>query len=307
MLSVTSAFARSTPREAPGFEDVTSWLNIEAAIGPVTLRGRVSLVNFWTYSCIYVLRTLSYLRRWDAEYGPAGLQIVGVHTPEFQFEHVRQNVEGAARELGIRYPVAQDNSYRTWRAWGNRAWPSFYLVDREGRIVMLREGEGHSLELEQAIRGLLGFSGGIERRPEDDTDLSRVRSQEIYFGGLHPTPQEAAQYPRRGEGAYAFSQTGPSLNRYELEGQWERDEEPLVLRSAAGRMRMRYFAAKVHLVAAATDAAPVRVRSGAGPWRSIEIGRPKLYTVVNGDAYAEQVMEIEAVSPGLALYSVTFG
>jgi thiol-disulfide isomerase/thioredoxin len=307
-LLATPGSTRAAMEEAPWFDGIDGWLNTEAPMGPAALRGRVTLVNFWTYTCIYVLRTLPYLRRWDAEYGSAGLQVVGIHTPEFGFEHLRQNVEASVRELGIRYPVGQDNSYQTWRAWGNRAWPSFYLVDRDGGIVMLREGEGHGFELEQAIRGLLGLSPAETRRhPGDDMDLSRIRSPEVYFGALHPTPQVAAQSPRRGEGIYTFSQTGPRLNRYELEGRWGREEEPLVLRSGQGRMRMRYSAAKVHLVAGATDAAPVRVRSGAGAWRNVQIGRPKLYTVVDGDAYAEQVMDIEAVSPGLALYSATFG
>jgi thiol-disulfide isomerase/thioredoxin len=307
-LPATPGFALSAAGKAPGFARIDSWLNTEAAVGPAALRGRVTLVNFWTYSCIYVLRTLPYLRRWNEEYGPAGLQVIGIHTPEFGFEHLRRNVEDAVRELGIRYPVGQDNSYETWRAWGNRAWPAFYLLDRDGRIVMLREGEGYAFELERAIRGLLGLSPAETRRhPGEDMDLSRIRSPEMYFGALHPTPQEATQSPRRGEATYAFSETGPRLNRYELDGRWVREEEPLILRSAPGRMRMRYSAAKVHLVAAAMDAAPLRVRSGVGPWHSIEIGRPKLYTVVDGDAYGEQVMEIEAVSPGLALYSATFG
>jgi thiol-disulfide isomerase/thioredoxin len=293
---------------APGFDGIGSWLNTEAATGPPAPRGRVTLVNFWTYTCIYVLRTLPYLRRWNQEYGPAGLQIVGIHTPEFGFEHLRPNVEQSVRELGIRYPVGQDNGYATWRAWGNRAWPSFYLLDRDARLVMVREGEGHGFEMEQTIRGLLDLSPAETRRhPGEDMDLSRIRSPEMYFGALHPTPQEAAQSPRPGEGTYAFSRTGPRLNRYELDGRWVREKEPLVLRSGPGRMRMRYSAAKVHLVAGATEAGPVRARTGTGPWRGIEIGRPKLYTVVDGDTYGEQVLEIEAAAPGLALYSATFG
>lgn len=217
-------------------------------------------------------------------------------------------MEQSVRELGIRYPVGQDNGYATWRAWGNRAWPSFYLLDRDGGLVMLREGEGHGFEMEQVIRGLLDLSPAeTRRRPSEDMDLSRIRTPEMYFGALHPTPQEAVQSPRLGEGTYAFSQTGPRPNRYELDGRWVREEEPLVLRFSPGRMRMRYSAAKVHLVARAPEAAPVRARTGTGLWRSVEIGRPKLYTVVDGDTYGEQMLEIEVAAPGLALYSATFG
>ena len=265
-------------------------------------------MNFWTYSCIYVLRTLPYLKRWHEEYAPAGLQLVGIHTPEFAFEHLRPNVEHAVREFGIRYPVGQDNGYRTWRAWGNRAWPSFYLLDREARIVMLREGEGHAMEMEQTIRELLGLPPEVPpRQPPDDMDLSRVGTPEMYFGALHPTPQEPGQSPRRGEATYAFSAAGPRLNRYELEGSWTREGETLVLRSERGRLRLRYSAAKVHFVAAAADGATVRVRSGAEEWRSIRIGWPALYTIVDGTRYADQLVELEAMSPGLTLYSATFG
>ena len=114
--------ARAAAQAAPPFL-VDQWLNAAAPLDAAALRGKVGVVNFWTYSCINALRTLHYLKRWDEEYAPAGLRLVGIHTPEFAFEHLRPNVEHAVRELGIRYPVGQDNGYRTWRAWGNRAWP----------------------------------------------------------------------------------------------------------------------------------------------------------------------------------------
>ena len=249
---------------APPFP-VEEWLNAAAPLDASALRGKVGVVNFWTYSCIYVLRTLPYLKRWHEEYAPAGLQLVGIHTPEFAFEHLRSNVEHAVREFGIRYPVGQDNGYRTWRAWGNRAWPSFYLLNRDARIVMLREGEGYAMEMERTIRELLGLPPEVPpRQPPDDMDLSRVGTPEMYFGALHPTPQEPGQSPRLGEATYAFSASGPRLNRYELEGSWTREGETLVLRSDRGRLRLRFSAAKVHFVAAAADGATVRVRSGGG-------------------------------------------
>ena len=299
--------ARAAAPAAPPFL-VDQWLNAAAPLDAAALRGKVGVVNFWTYSCINALRTLPYLKRWHEEYAPAGLRLVGIHTPEFAFEHLHTNVDRAVRELGIRYPVGQDNGYRTWRAWNNRAWPAFYVLDRETRVAMVREGEGHAVDMERAIRGLLGLSPALApRQPPDDMDLSRIGSPELYFGALHPTPQEPAQSPRRGDADYAFGRTGPRLNRYELDGRWAREEEALTLRSDRGRVRMRYAAAKVHLVAAATDGAPVHVRSGAEEWRSVRIGWPALYTVVDGTTYTEQVVELEATAPGLALYSATFG
>ena len=293
---------------APDFVGIDGWINTPAPLSVAGLRGKVVLVDFWTYSCINCRRTVPYLNRWQAEYGPRGLQVVGIHTPEFSFERMRRNVEASVREFGILYPVGQDNDRRTWRAWSNQAWPAFYLLDREGRVVLLREGEGHAREMEGAIRGLLGLSGPFQPRPGDDPDLSRIRSPEVYFGSMHPTPQERGQSPRTGEATYAFGTgAGPRLNRYELDGTWARGEEELVLRSARGGMRLRFSAARLHLVAAATEAVPLRVRADGGEWRVIEIGRPTLYTLLEGEAYGEHLVEIEAPRPGLSLFSATFG
>lgn len=202
-LIATAGFAtaagvtQAQPVPAPMLPGIGNWLNAAPGFDPAALRRRATLVNFWTYSCINARRTLPYLRRWDAEYGQAGFQLLGIHTPEFGFEHDRGHVEQALGELGVRFPVAQDNGYRIWRAWSNRAWPAFYLLDGEGRVVMRCEGEGHSRAMEAAIRGLLGLAP--RNQPGEDADLSRIGSPEIYFGATHPTPQDPAQATARAE------------------------------------------------------------------------------------------------------------
>jgi thiol-disulfide isomerase/thioredoxin len=299
--------ARRAP--APEFVGIDGWLNTAEPLTVASLRGKVVLVDFWTYSCINCRRTVPYLNRWQAEYGPYGLQVVGIHTPEFGFERARHNVEDAVREFGIRYPVGQDNGFRTWRAWSNRAWPAFYLLDRDGQIVLLREGEGYARELEGAIRALLGLaSSGSVGRPDDDPDLSRIRTPEIYFGSQHPTPQDRAQSPHRGEAVYAFRPgEGPQLNQYQLDGTWSREEEALVLRSARGGVRLRFSAAKLHLVAAAPQGTRLRFTVDGGPAQTIEVGRPTLYTLLEGTTYGEHLLAFDAETPGLSLFSVTFG
>jgi len=174
---------------------------------------------------------------------------------------------------------------------------------------LLREGEGHARELEGAIRALLGLApAGTVARPGDDPDLSRIRTPEIYFGSLHPTPQDHAQSPRSGEAAYAFRQAeDPELNEYQLDGTWAREAEALVLRSLRGGLRVRFSAAKLHLVAAAPQAAPLRVRVDGGAPQTIEVGRPTLYTLLDGETYGEHLVEFEAETPGLSLFSATFG
>ncbi|MBK1659632.1 redoxin family protein [Paracraurococcus ruber] len=290
---------------APDFVGLDGWLNAEAAPTLAGLRGKVVLVDFWTYSCINCRRTVPYLNRWQAEYSAAGLQVLGIHTPEFSFERRRPNVEAAVREFGIRYPVGQDNGFQTWRAWGNRAWPAFYLLDRDGRIVLLREGEGHARELEAAIRALLGLPGAAAHRG-DDPDLSGVQSPEIYFGAIHPTPQDRAQSPRRGEAAYTFLASRPRRDQYQLDGTWAR-EEGLVLRSLAGALRLRFSAAKLHLVAGAAQPTALRVRVDGSAPNTVEVGRPTLYTLLDGDTYGEHLLELEVEGPGLSLFSATFG
>ncbi len=298
-----------TGRAAPEFAGLDGWINTNGPVTVAGLRGEAVLVNFWTYSCINCRRTVPYLNRWQAEYGPLGLRVIGIHTPEFGFERVRRDVEMSTREFGIQYPVGQDNGFQTWRAWNTGAWPTFYLLDRDGRIVLTREGEGHAQELEGAIRGLLGLArGGAARHPGEDPDLSRIRTPEMYFGSTHDTPQDRAQSPRRGEAVYAFDQTaGPELNQYQLNGAWSRQEESLVLRSPRGGLRLRFSAAKLHLVAAAAQTAALRVRVDGGDVRAIEVGRPTLYTLFDSDSYREHLLELETDMPGLSLFSATFG
>jgi thiol-disulfide isomerase/thioredoxin len=303
-----SGFAQSG-RTAPAFSNLDPWINATAPITIAGLQGKIVLVNFWTYSCINSRRPMVYLKRWQTEYGPLGLQVIGIHTPEFRFEHARPNVEAYVREEGISWPVAQDNDFRTWDAWENEAWPGFYLVDRKGRIVLSRVGEDHAGEIESAIRNLLDLpSTGTVGRPGDDPDLSGIGTPEMYFGAEHPTPQDNRQSPRLGEARYAFTQADPpDLNRYSLDGVWSRQGQQLVLRSAGGGLRLRYSAADLYLVAAAAESATLHIRVDGRERPAVEVNWPTLYTLVSGETYGEHLLEFESDTPGLTLYSATFG
>jgi len=307
-LAMMAGLARSG-RAAPAFTELNGWINTDAPITLDGLRGKVVLVNFWTYSCINSRRPMVYLKRWQTEYGPLGLQVIGIHTPEFRFEHARANVETYVREEGISFPVAQDNDFHTWNAFGNDAWPGFYLLDRDGRLVLSRLGEDNAHEIEMTIRNQLHLpSTGMVGRPGDDPDLSGIGSPELYFGTKHPTPQDRSQSPRPGEARYSFDQAmNPAFNRYLLDGTWSREEEPLVLRSARGRLRLSFSAADLHLVAGAPETAALRIRLDGGAPSAVEVNRPTLYTLVHGAPYREHMLELEADTPGLALFSVTFG
>jgi thiol-disulfide isomerase/thioredoxin len=307
-FAMTTGCARSGS-PAPAFEGLGGWMNTSAPITLDALRGNVVLVNFWTYSCINSRRPMVYLKRWHTEYGPLGLRVIGIHTPEFRFEHARSNVEAYVREAGITFPVALDNDFRTWEAWGNDAWPGFYLLDRQGRIVLSRLGEDHAHEIETAIRTLLQLpSTETVGRPGDDPDLSRIGSPELYFGAKHPTPQDSRQSPRPGAVRYSFDQTPrPDLGQYALDGEWSREGEQLVLRSARGGLRLRYSAADLHLVAAAPETSALRIHLDGREMPAVEVSWPTLYTLVRDEPYGEHLLEFETGTPGLTLFSATFG
>jgi hypothetical protein len=146
------------------------------------------------------------------------------------------------------------------------------------------------------------------QHPADDADLSRIGTPEIYFGFLHPTPQDRAQSPRRGKATYAFAQpSGPRLNQYQLNGIWERGEEALVLRSTRGSVRVRFSAAKLYLIAGSPQPATVHLSLDAGGERAIEVSTPTLYTLIDGDSYGEHLLQLECARPGFSLFSATFG
>src|SRR3954470_16513827 len=182
--------ATRSPSEAGGLPDYGAapqlhpdgaWINSK----PLTLmqlRGKVVLVDFWTYSCINCLRTLPHLKAWDAAYGKDGLVILGVHTPEFAFEHVSSNVRAAVKRLGVRYPVVQDNRFKTWDNYANEYWPAEYLIDKQGRIRHTHFGEGEYGRTEQLIRSLLGDSGGATAPSEPDETPTGVMTPESYLG-----------------------------------------------------------------------------------------------------------------------------
>lgn len=306
-LATLSSRAQSSETR-PDFIGIDGWIN-SGPMSLASLRGSVVLVNFWTYSCINSRRPMVYLKRWHDEYGPQGLRVIGIHTPEFRFEHDRSNVGTYIRQAGLRFPVGLDSTYATWNAFDNEAWPGFYLLDRSGRVVLVREGEDHAHELERAIREALGLAVSEPiGQPGDDPDLSRIGTPETYFGARHPTPQDIRQSPRLGAATYAFARpSGPEPNEYILDGTWSRQDERLILSSARGAVRFRYSAAKLYMVAGSGHAATLRVRIDGTEKPPVEIGWPTLYTIVDGNTYGEHLLELEADTPGLTLYSTTFG
>ena len=288
------------------------WLNSE----PLTageLRGRVVLVDIWTYSCVNWLRTLPYVRAWAERYRDRGLVVVGVHCPEFGFEHDLDNVRRAVGELGVGYPVVIDNDFAIWQSLANRYWPAVYLVDRDGRIRFHHFGEGNYEETELAIQQLLGVdedtvsvdAGGLAEAADWDT----LRTGETYVG--------------HGRGAGRVDSPAQlALNHWALSGDWAIEEESAVLGAAGGSVTFRFHARDLNLVLAPpTPGAPVRftvLLDGRPPGDDHgldvnELGdgtvdEPRMYQLVRQRGGAtERAFEITFLDAGVRAYVFTFG
>jgi len=290
--------------DAPEFVGIRGWLNSD----PLTLaalRGKVVLIDFWTYSCVNCLRTLPHVRSWDERYRSSGLVIVGVHTPEFAFERVPENVRSNARRLGVAYPVALDPGYGTWNAWGNRYWPAKFLIDAEGRVRYAHFGEGEYDVTEEAIRSLLADRGARPPSPgAGEPDLSPT-------GKL--TPESYLGYERLAR--YAGGKIRPGrVQRYlppvvladdELAygGSWTVEGEHATAGPGA-RILMRYTARDVYLVVTGKG----RIESLVDGKREAvtRIAGDRLYTLVERPSVASHHLELR-FTPGLAAYAFTFG
>ena len=288
---------------APELRGITEWLNSK----PLTLarlRGRVVLIDFWTYSCINCLRTLPYVREWDARYRNAGLTVVGVHSPEFAFERVESNVRENARRLGVRYPVALDNDFATWGAWHNQYWPAKYLVDRRGHVRFYHFGEGEYARSEEAIRTLLA-EGGAGLPPASglvDTGPQGLVTPETYVGFKRLDRNGGEPVVQGEEHAYTFPR-GLLENELAFGGVWTIEGEHAVAGLSAG-IRLQYRARKVFLVLAGSGSVDVRVDGRHE--RSVRIAGDKLYTLVERERLGDHLLELR-LTGGLAAYAFTFG
>jgi thiol-disulfide isomerase/thioredoxin len=287
------------------FAGIDSWLNTPGD-RPLTLqglRGKVVLIDFWTYSCINCIRTLPHLRAWYAAYRRAGLEIVGVHTPEFAFEHVRGNVRQATHDLHVTWPVALDNGYKTWDAYSNEYWPAEYLIDRTGGVRHVHFGEGEYDETEQAIRTLLHSSTRVARHVADATPSS-VLTPETYVGyaRLDVARYRGSRLAPRRAAPYRFA-AALARDQLSLAGRWRiGDQRALAGREA--RLRLRFHARDVYLVLGGKGR--VHVRVDGTPTRTVTVASDRLYTLVSGGRLRDGLLELR-FDPGVNAYTFTFG
>ena len=297
---------QATPR-APEFRGIKLWLNTPRG-RPVSifgLRGKVVLVDFWTYSCINCLRTLPHLKAWDHAYRRAGLAIVGIHSPEFAFERVPDNVRSAVRRLGLRYPVGLDNDFATWRAYRNDYWPSKYLIDRSGRIRYEHYGEGAYGETESWIRRLLGEKVKTARATSvADTTPRDITTPESYLGYARLDRFANGRVALDEEAAYRFPDRPLRLDELSYSGFWTVQPSRIVAGRDA-RLRLPFQANDIFLVLAGRGQVTARVDGRVV--RTVPVsGTPRLYTIARFPRLTSGLLEL-SFSPRLEAYAFTFG
>ncbi len=316
---------------APPLDGAVAWLNSKPLEGSA-LRGKVVLVDFWTYSCINCLRALPWVRAWAERYRDQGLVVVGVHAPEFDFEKDLANVRRAVAELGITYPVAVDNDYAIWRAFGNRYWPAHYFIDAQGRLRHHHYGEGDYVESERVIRKLLAEAGnpvadapyvvvngqGAQAAP----DLAQIASPETYVGSLRAERFASPGGQRQGRSHEYTVPASLGLNQWGLGGRWSVRQEKAVLDAPGGNLTYRFHARDLNLVLGpGRDAKPIRfiVRiDGQAPAASHgsdidaqghgRITTQRLYQLIrSAGEVRDRTFEIEFLDAGAEAFAFTFG
>jgi thiol-disulfide isomerase/thioredoxin len=294
----------------PTFDGATGWLNSEP-LNSDALRGNVVLADFWTLTCINWLRTEPYVRAWSQAYREDGLIVVGVHTPEFSFEHDLERVRLATSERSIDYPVALDNDYAVWRAFANHYWPALYFVDGDGMIRDHHFGEGRYEQSERMIQRLLGV----------DRDLVDVRGEGVEAGADWDHLRSPETYLGSERGERRTSADRPGLNEWALAGEWTSNRENVVLDRAGGGIAFRFHARDAHLVLSRTTSEPIPFRvllDGDTPGQSHGIDvdtqgsgvldEGRLYQLIRQhDAVRERTLDITFLERGAEAYVFTFG
>lgn len=312
--SAADLIASSQRPAAPEFQGLAGWINTDPRT-MASLRGQVVLIDFWTYSCVNCVHTIPHLQALQSKYSSTGLTIVGVHSPEFDFEKSPGNVGAAVKRLGVTWPVAVDSKMGTWNAWGNRYWPAEYLVDREGHVAYYHYGEGDYDRTERAIQALLGTNGAIAAASTPAADPTRT--PELYAGSERGTIQ--APYGPRGQTTtYADSASPSLLGKIQVIGDWADLGQSLEARGSA-KVRLRFHANDLFLVAesadpgrsltvsATLDGLPIG-DSNRGPdlaGSALTVGRSDLFHLVVNAGPGNHLLEL-TVPAGFRLYTFTF-
>jgi cytochrome c biogenesis protein CcdA len=303
--------------QAPAVAGIDAWIN-SPPLTLDTLKGKVVLIDFWTYSCINCIRTLPYINYWYKTYHDKGLVIIGVHTPEFDFESKLTNVEQAVKSDGILYPVALDNHFVTWNNYENHYWPAHYLINKQGKVVYVHYGEGDYDITENNIRFLLGEDYSDNTKQFDSQQFSLFTTPETYLGYARADSNANQSVVRDQTASYQFP-TQLNKNAWALSGQWQVNPDRIVAMQAGASSQLRFTARKVYMVMgpSGAESVTVKIMLNGKPLLSnqgndvvngeITVDKHSIYQVINLGEAETGLLEIQADSPGLELYTFTFG
>ncbi len=300
----------------PEISGITAWLN-SAPLQLKDLRGKVVLIDFWTYSCINCIRTLPYLKDWYNKYHSAGLVIIGVHTPEFDFEKNLNNVKNAVEKFGIKYPVALDNQFVTWQNFNNAFWPAHYLINREGNVVYTHFGEGEYATTENNIRFLLGIKAPLSSNQAAEEPFSFTETPETYLGyeraNSFASPEDVIHDQKT---FYTLPKTLP-LHNFALYGNWIIRPDRIIAAQDNAVLKIHFRARKVFMVMGSTTPTSIELllndkkvtsEKGKDVVNSyITVTAHRLYEAITLPQAQEGVLQITSSKPGLELYTFTFG
>jgi thiol-disulfide isomerase/thioredoxin len=315
----------------PPLDGASQWLN-SPPLTRAGLKGKVVLIDFWTYSCINCIRALPYVEEWYKRYGPQGLVVIGVHTPEFAFEKQQSNVERAIKTFGITYPVAMDNDYSIWQAFDNNSWPAHYFIDAEGKVRYVHLGEGEYDKSEQVIRALLAerngapVTGGLVGKAgtgvQAATNFSDTYSPETYLGYSRAERFSSLGDQQKDQTASYTPADSLGPDRWALSGSWKVEKEEATAMAPGAKVVFRFRARDLHMVLGPSpDGKPIRFRitldgkpPGASHGLDVDaqgngtVTTQRLYQLVRQPAAkSDRTFQIEFLDPGVQAFTFTFG
>lgn len=312
----------------PEFNGINGWIN-STSVTRADLADRVTLIDFWTYSCINCIRYIPYLNAWHEAYGNDGLTVIGIHTPEFEFEKNESNVRSQVEKFGIRYPVAMDNDYVMWKKFRNNYWPALYFIDAAGNIRYHHFGEGGYEHTESVLRALLRQAGhepkmeNVSAKAGTRTEFDKIKTPETYLGYERMEYLGSPESVRMDADQRYTAVKDPALNIFYLDGLWEIRADHAISKEPGGRIVFRIRAPKMNAVMdGCGSASRIHIRldgrelksNEAGSDAVIEDGRAvvkvsegRLYNLIDTDPDREYLFDMTFLQPGVKIYSFTFG
>lgn len=285
---------------APDFIGATDWINSEP-ITIASLKDKVVLVHFWTYSSIQSIEMSEWLTKLYSRYSEQGLQIIGVHTPQYNFERVYAGVDSAVKRYNLPYPVALDNNYKLWQSYQNTFWPTTYVLDKEGNIVFASIGEDQQKQIEEVVKSILAIEGGVEA----EQSPTKIAIPDLHLGLIKLSKFGGTEKPNSQEQIFVLPKK-LAKDKFALEGKWSFSQESAMHTQGFGKLRLNFKAQKVSMVAKSTFPMTVKIYVDGALHKAIVIDPVDVYELFNSAENQSRTIELEIPRGGLEIFSFSF-